>query len=174
MKAVLGIAVCVSLAAAVSAVSGCRLIAKKAAETAIEKTTGVKIDESKDNVTVTGADGTQVTVGDDQKLPDSFPSAIPVYDGAKVTAQMEAAGEGGTMYVVTWTSADEFGTVLDWYKAQLEAKGWKITTTTKTEAGGLIMATMGEKSNLNLGFDPSNEDGAKSVISMTATWAGGK
>ena len=76
-----GLTLVLVLALAMSA--GCAQIAEKAARGAVEKATGVKVDEKNDSVTVTGKDGEKVsfTGNEENQLPKDLPADFPVYDG---------------------------------------------------------------------------------------------
>lgn len=95
---------------------GCGRLREKLAHKAVEE-------GSSGNVTVTTPTGTvQTTSGGGAKLPDGWPSSVPLYPGASVTASM------GTPVAksVVFSTTDSAQKVHDYYKA--EVKGMKLAT----------------------------------------------
>src|SRR5689334_5423927 len=89
MKRTQGFALCAALLLAISPLAGCRRIqeklAQKAAEKALEGTTGGKVDVDGQNITIKNADGKgTVAVGPGATVPADFPKDIPIYPGAKI------------------------------------------------------------------------------------------
>lgn len=123
----IGIAFVLVLALAVSA--GCAQIAEKAARGAVEKATGVKVDEKKGSVTVTGKDGKSVSYsGSEDKLPDNLPADFPVYDGTPDGGSASATTDEGSTWTFNIATTDKVAQVSDWYKDELTNKGWTIET----------------------------------------------
>lgn len=58
----------------------------------------------------------------DGKLPTGFPSDMPIYPNAKITFSTTESGQ----QVVNLTTEDSGQKVVDYYKTELPAKGWKI------------------------------------------------
>lgn len=142
---------------ALFALAGCQSIAEKAAEVAVEKSTGVQIDKDGDSVTVTGEDGTQVTASEGGELPDGFPTDVPVIDGPIISS---VKSDNSFMVVIeTDKPIDE---VNDWYKDQLKDSSWKIVFETKSEDGAAIG---GERDNANMQVTITKSD-AKTNVSL--------
>jgi hypothetical protein len=121
----LGLAFVLVLVLAV-ALTGCQQASDQAAKSAVEAATGVKVDQSGGNVTVTGPDGSSTTVG--QSLPAGMPTDFPVYAGKVITSGKSTTSEG-TSYSYSMETADGVQAVSDWYKAEFEKGGWKIDNT---------------------------------------------
>ncbi|RJQ31706.1 MAG: hypothetical protein C4562_04475 [Actinobacteria bacterium] len=111
----------------VLALSGCDSIFKSAAKQAVEKATGVKVDEDGKSVKIKTKEGEAEISSSQTKLPDGFPEDFPVYDGAKLTnsAKMGSAKEAG--YTAVWETSDSKDDVVDFYKKELPSKGYKVT-----------------------------------------------
>ena len=110
------------LLALVLTTTGCSKIkeklAEKAAEKAIETATGaeeVDLNGSSGGVTVKDAKGGVVKVGTNAKLPDDWPSSVPVYPGSTVVASF-SANDGKMVHLETKDSVDE---VTKFYKDKL-------------------------------------------------------
>lgn len=90
-------------------------------ENSVEKQSGgnVDLDISKGQLNFKGQDGTSVSYGSDLKLPTDFPSVVPVYSGAKITATTTTKTDS----TVTLTSSDAAADILTWYEGQLS--GWE-------------------------------------------------
>jgi len=141
-------------------VVGCQQVAEKATEAAIEKSTGVEVDQEGDEVTIKGEDGTEITASSDGQLPDGFPTDIPVYEG-QITSSLKA--DKG--WSVTIEAADDVETVFTWYKQELEASGWKIVSEMKVTDGGVLVAEKGDQS-VQVTLGTSSSDAAKTSIAL--------
>lgn len=159
----LGVLACV-IALAVG-VSGCGAIAEKAGEKIAGDAIGGKVDVEDDKVTVTGDDGSTIISGE-QELPDGFPSDVPVYEDARITASLTGGSDSEPTYTITFLSNGETAKVYDWYMAQIKAKGWKIGMTIPPDQGGFISAEKGSLL-LNAGISATTEDGAKTSVVLT-------
>ncbi len=107
---------------ALSLVTGCGKIreklAQKAAEKAVETSTGGDVKISSGGVTVKDAKGGgAATFGDSAKLPDGWPSDVPAYPDAKIVASM-ATPQGKTTVMET---KDAPAKVADFYKSKLSS-----------------------------------------------------
>ncbi|MEK7533576.1 MAG: hypothetical protein AAB542_04035 [Patescibacteria group bacterium] len=74
--------------------------------------------------------GETVNIGG-EKLPDTFPKDFPVYPGAKIVASLSnTQKETGNGFIVTFTAPDGhgLGKVIPFYKSELSANGWTITS----------------------------------------------
>ncbi len=92
----------------------------------LSKATGGKVDVSTDSGKVSFKDnktGNTVAFGEDLKLPDDFPSDVPIYGGAKVTAVTTNKQEKSAN--VTLTSTDAKDKVMKWYEDKMKADGWE-------------------------------------------------
>lgn len=65
----------------------------------------------------------EASIGDDAKVPSSFPTDVPLYPGAAPMASMSAAGEG-TM--VTFKTTDSQQEIFEFYQTELVKQGWTI------------------------------------------------
>lgn len=105
------------------------LFAKKVAEKTTESiisgvTNGaVDVDTKNNSVTITGEDGTTTTIG--SKLPNNFPSDIPVYPGATVTSSSVTNGDAESVTSsATLSTSDSLEKVKAYYDGQLSKDGW--------------------------------------------------
>jgi hypothetical protein len=92
----------------------------------LSKATGGKVDVDTDSNQVEYRDnktGSTVAFGDDLKLPKDFPSDVPIYGGAKISALSTNKQEG--MANVTLTSEDGKDKVLGWYENEMKSAGWE-------------------------------------------------
>jgi len=113
--------------------TGCEMIAKKA----VEEATGVKVDESGENVTVTGPEGEELTISSSAStLPDGFPSDVPAYSTGKIESSSALTQDDGTHFTVAMTTADDYDSVFAWHKSEYEKSGWTIENEFTMEAEG--------------------------------------
>jgi len=143
-----------------ASVVGCQQVAEKATEAAIEKSTGVDVEKSGDEVTITGEDGTEITASSDGQLPDGFPSDIPVYEGP-ITSSIKA--DKG--WSVTIEAADDVDTIFSWYKQELEKSGWKVVSEMKVTDGAAVVAEKGDQ-NVQVTIGTSSSDAGASTLSL--------
>lgn len=95
----------------------------------------ISVDTTGESYTVTDNMGNTYNVGEGAKIPDGFPSAVPLYAGAKVTSSAESLESGKKVYMVTLTTSDAFASVAGFYKEALKKSGWNITQEMNLSAG---------------------------------------
>lgn len=111
------------LLAAAAAATGCgagEKAVEKAMETAIEESTGVKVDQKNDAVTITTKDGSMSIGGESNKLPEGFP--LPAFPNAKIESSMTTTENGAKHYVVSLSSKKEIKELAAYYEDALKAK----------------------------------------------------
>jgi hypothetical protein len=149
--------------------TGCQQMAEKAAQTAVEKATGVKVDDKSGSVTVTGKDGKTATVsGGEGKLPEGIPADLPVYTGDTKSGGKIESPEGAT-YTFTILTADDAKSVVDWYKKELGAKGWTISSATTMESDGKVSGSIvakKDKADLMISVTPDSASGKTSISAV--------
>ena len=65
----------------------------------------------------------EASIGDQARVPSSFPKDVPLYPDAKPMASM-VAGSEGTM--VTFKTTDSQQSIYEFYQNKLEEQGWKV------------------------------------------------
>lgn len=163
------VALTICLAVFALSISGCDLIARKATEGAVRTATGGAVDVDGDKVTIKGEDGSEVAVANETKIPDGFPSDVPLRDDGSVKAVVTAqAPSGGTNYVVNIRFKVSQIELLEWYKGKLGENGWKTISTVSTEDGGMVTAEKGDLAvTVVTGEDTS--DGFTSILTMNVS-----
>lgn len=103
-------------------------IAEQATESVLEGVTGSKDVELNGNqVSVTGNNGEKIEIGAN-KLPDNFPTSVPVYTNATVQSSFSNGNAGAdSAWTVTFLSDDALSTVNDFFKSALATNGWVTT-----------------------------------------------
>ncbi len=136
--------------------------AEKTAEEIIEQATGGKVDieEGGDEATVETDEG-KITIGQND-VPDSFPSDITVYSGAKVTTSADT-DEGVTVILET---SDSSSKVFEFYKKDLAGNNWTKTIVSSEEDSSVIQAEKGSKQVIIM-TGPSSEDTSVTQIIIT-------
>ncbi len=119
-------------------------------ENQIEKETGKKIDIDTNfdegKFEVKGDDGSTFSVGD-SKLPEGFPTDVPLYDGAKVVSSSKSSTKiGNTFYMAVLSTSDDVDTVNAYYKSALEDAGWKEESTYNSSMGSTVTSKKGNTS----------------------------
>ena len=93
-------------------------------------------------VTIHGKDGAKVQIseGGDLALPETFPKDIPIYPGAKITANV-TVNDGAQ---VAFQTPDSAGKVVSFYTEKLKAGGFAIEATVNTKESSMVT---GKKDN---------------------------
>jgi len=110
---------------------------ERAAEKAIEKSTGgkVKADLSEGKVAVKTDDAeTVITPEGGGRVPEGFPADVPLYKGASVVAATKLK----TGFFVILQSSDDAKRVADTCKAEMKAKGWEEETAVNVPQGTVV------------------------------------
>jgi hypothetical protein len=159
----LGVALVLALALAL-VVTGCQQAADNATKTAVEAAAGVKVDQSGDNVTVTGNDGSTTTVG--KTLPAGMPSDFPVYPGTVITGNKSTTSEG-TSWSYSMETADSVQKVSDWFKAELGKAGWTIGSTfVGGDAGNETSMLICTKGTSELNITAGTSEGKTTIVAI--------
>lgn len=108
--------------------SGCKWLARKAAEKAIEKSTGAKevdLGSSGGTIDIQDKNGSRVVTGQSVKLPSDWPSYIPTYPGSKI--QTSVTNPERHEYTASMMTTDDADKVMAYYKSQMTSSGFKST-----------------------------------------------
>ncbi len=141
-----------------------RFMGKSAAEKAMEAATGgkVSVDAGSGDVTVKTDEGTWST---SDKLPADFPNDVPLYPGATVQGSVASAQQQGGGYYAGLETTDSINKVVSWYKAEVAASGWTVSTNLEVD-GGLMLG--GTKDTRELVVTISKQDN-KVAIGLVVT-----
>ena len=117
------------------ALASCGMAAEEAAEQAAEQAIGGgDVEFNDEGLTVTDSDGNEMAIGEDVAIPDSWPSAVPLYEGG--TVQMVSV-QGTGSAIVVWQAEGSPADVAAAYAGQLEAAGFTQDST--SNMGGMII-----------------------------------
>ncbi len=152
--------------AAVAALSGCARgcaktqdrMAEEMVEKAIEQAAkssgeeleGLDIKIADGEVKVKTSEGS-FQLGENLTLPENFPSAVPIYEGAEVV-QFSHAEQGASIVL---RSKDSRADVVSFYKTALGGGGWTTKATAELPSGHMLQYALGS-TNLSL-FVADNE-----------------
>ncbi|MFZ2500810.1 MAG: hypothetical protein WAW90_02360 [Minisyncoccia bacterium] len=119
---------------------------------------GTSLDGS---TTYKSGDGS-VTVGG-SSLPSGWPTDAPVYSNSTITASVSSnpkTGDNGSM--VMFTTPDSIDAVVNFYKTELESKGWVVDQTVSIGIATMLSATKDTRSfAVQIS---SGDDGKTSVV----------
>jgi len=145
--------------------AGCGRIAEEAAEEVVQQTTGVNVEQDGEKVTIEGEDGEQIEIGSGAELPDDFPSDVPVYKGADVVSTSTLSDGGAKNFYISLQTTDAFEDVVEWYKSEMDSKGWEIEADVVTTAEGSSSAILGfKKGEAETSFSIATDDSGNTVI----------
>ncbi|MDO8886462.1 hypothetical protein [Candidatus Oleimmundimicrobium sp.] len=158
MKKILALLTIFALLISLVLVVGC---AKKT--TTIKTEEGdVKIESEIDGekTTIETEEG-KVEIGTGSKIPDDWPSDMPVYPSAEIQGSWNMTGEAGAENIaVVLITQDSIDQVKDYYKQKLPANGWTIedsgTFSSAEGTFGGFTITKGSR-NGNVTFGTSDE-----------------
>ena len=153
MKRTSQVATVVAILLTALLLSGCGMLAQKAAE----KATGVSVDQNGGKTTINGPNGQSATLSSDSgKVPDGLPASVPVYAGP-IEGSTAITTPQGKSYQFVVQTPDDVATVLAWYKTQLAEKGWTVeaAATMGGDKQGLVSAKNGT-SQLAVTLDAGN------------------
>jgi hypothetical protein len=141
--------VLVLVVAAAVALSGCGMIAQKATQAAVEKTTGVKVDTNSGTITTTDKQGNTATLSTAQgTYPEGFPADFPQYPNGVVDSALKGSTGGKDSFTVIVKTPDAPKDVFAFYLTELEKAGWtiknKMDGTTSDSAFGSITTEKGD------------------------------
>jgi hypothetical protein len=137
----------------------------------IEGATGGKVDlknlDTKNGqMTITGKDGTTVSIGQN-KLPADFPKDVPQYPGAAVAGSVSGTDKtSGSGTFVTFTTSDAATKVADFYKKEIAGQGWAIQNTMNSNDTTIFTAEKDTRS-LSVSVTPDTSSGGKTTITIT-------
>ncbi|MEO5927261.1 MAG: hypothetical protein ABIO72_01020 [Patescibacteria group bacterium] len=115
-------------------------IVDKAIEHTVKTQTGKDVDVNiKDGgMQVTGEDGANFAMGENLKLPDNFPSDIPVYGSVSIKSSSIDTKKGSVFLIMS--SKDKAEDIVAWYKEQAKAKGWTQKSSLEMSEGNYIVS----------------------------------
>lgn len=91
-------------------------------------------------------------------MPANFPSDVPIYPGARLTAGQSFTSSGQQTWGMEWETLDDGAKVANFYTTKLNQGDWQITST--TSPNGATAYTFVRKSNAHasgtLGIDGSS------------------
>ena len=96
---------------------------------------------------VTGKDGESVSVtsGGSTKIPDNWPSSVPIPRGVNVEyAAVMTGKDKEAVSTLTYTTGDSIQEIADLYKNELATNGWSIAGQIETGDGYMLSATRNE------------------------------
>jgi len=115
-----------------------------------------------------GGTDTNVSFGSNAKLPENFPSDVPVFTPSSVLTSYSSKEGGKTNYSVTLTTKNTtVDTVLSFYKTQLVSNGWDITTESDFFLKSLIAEKDGRDLTVSFLDTQDDETGVSIIISST-------
>jgi hypothetical protein len=156
----------IGVVASVSILSSCggKSVSEKIAEKAVEKETGVKVDQGKDgSMTMKTKDGTIET--GTGKIPSSFPKEVALPKG-KVTTTVASKGDGKQYWMVT-VETDDLSKTAKQLKESWTKSGYAIESDLDQDIDGkrttMVVAKKGDTSVVSMGEQATGEKGAISV-----------
>lgn len=137
--------------------------------------TSVEVDKDGGSVKVESDDGdSEVSVGEGAKIPDDFPSDVPLPDGGKVGLAGQNEADGKQSFHVTYTvDPDDVDDVFSDYRDALENAGFDLGDSANIEGSGGSFASLQatgkgwQVTAVKLGSSGSEDGG----ISITVTEA---
>ena len=128
----LSLLLCAALAA-----GACQKAGETAADAAIERATGVKVDRDGDQVTLRSADGEiAIHTGESVALPADFPEDIYLPPDHQVNSVMDLQG----VRVLSLTAPGQVSTLFAAAREQMQAQGWTQAMSAQHSADTAMLA----------------------------------
>ena len=140
-------------------------VAEKATEAAIEHDQGgdANVNLQNGNVSIKTDQGS-FTVQNGAKLPDGFPSDVPLYPGAAVQSSAGSTTAEGQGFLITATSTDAPDKVIAFYKEKLAGTFQSKADMNMNGQLMLIYQTADEKRSVSISVNP---EGTGSQLTLT-------
>ncbi|NQX60007.1 hypothetical protein [Paenibacillus qinlingensis] len=142
------------LALTLTTASGCGLgekASEKAAEKLIEQSTGLKVNQEGDGVTISSEKGEVKLNGEAKELPKGFP--LSAFPGSQIESSMVTNTNEGKNYIVALTSSKSINELATYYENALKEKGIKPERTDLKEDEGDALNSVflnGKSDSLNI------------------------
>ncbi|PCG10159.1 hypothetical protein [Sphingomonas ginsenosidimutans] len=118
-------------------------------------------DDSKGTSTITSEKGMIRATDGTAAAKVTMPAYAPLYPGAAVTGVIETENDGKKNKMVTLSTPDAIGKVLDFYKGSLTGAGWKVPSSFVGADGGMLA---GEKDGKSVSIAFSRHDEGKTDV----------
>lgn len=125
--------------------------------------TGIDVDRNMDGSATYSSNDGSVTVGA-KSYPDNWPGDAPKYSNGQIqysVSSNQQTGQNGSM--ITLTTSDSAQKVVDFYKSELGANGWKIEQTANVGTMTVISATKG---TMEFSVQVLNTDNKQTTITI--------
>jgi hypothetical protein len=137
-----------------------------ACEAAVEKATGVKIDNDDGAVTITSADGsTSYQSGGSVAVPANLPEFVKLYPGMSLSGAMTGSNLGTIGGTLTGHTNDSFDQVATFYREHAASLGFESNNEMASE-GSLILTSV-SPDNRSLMVSISNAQSGGVDVSLT-------
>jgi hypothetical protein len=121
-----------------------------------------KVDFTKEGLVVEGMqDGQKIAIRAEAKLPENFPSDIPVFQPSQPGGSLVM----GPMTTATFEGGAPASQVASFYQGQLPAQGWSSVFTAPSEGTGLMATYRKENRQVTVTVAPEGE--TKSSFTLT-------
>lgn len=145
--------------ALVLAAGACKKVGESAADAAIERATGVKVDRDGDQVTLHSKDGDlAIRTGESVALPDDFPDDVYLPADYQVNSVMDLQG----VSMISLTAPGQVSSLFAAAREAMQAQGWTQSMSAQHSADTAILAfEKGEdeqRRNATLSFNRNNGD----------------
>lgn len=159
----------VAIAGLALAASGCSAITERASEAALERISdgeSVDLDLSEGRMTIEDEDGTSISVGATEEVPDQLAAVVPVPDGFVPRSTFSGGDEGGSGVSVAGTLAtDDVAAVVEQLEATMVADGWERVHRSEVDGGSLI--TLGlQRGDDMVTVTAASDDGGESTLNL--------
>ena len=131
------------------------------------KDAGLNVDANNKTVTV-NKDGKSVSLGENAKLPDGFPSDVPIYKPSDVLA---ALNSGEQEYSASLVSPDSVSKISSYYASELPKQGWTSSDDTSSvtlQNGSIATFTKGDRTlGVIIASDPNSSNKTSITLSVS-------
>lgn len=146
-------------------------IVDNAIERTVKTQTGEDVDVNigEGAMNVTGENGAKFSMGENLKLPENFPSDVPVYGSVSIKSTTVDPSKGSAFLIMT--SKDKAEDVIAWYKNEAKSKGWTQKSYMELRAGSYIASYENGKKETFAVTIAQDEEGNETSITVTRSGA---
>ena len=114
-------------------------------------------------INITGKDGEKLSINN-KKLPENFPSDIPLYPEAEILYGMSYSEKN--VSAISLGTSDSISSIGKYYEKELEARGWKIEQIFNTDRSCMFTAGK-DKKNLSVTITTGSDSGNNIALSVS-------
>ncbi len=120
-----------------------------------------------EEISITNEDGETFTISETSGRDAAWPEGFSAYPGAMEVTNTTMGTDEAASHVITFESKDPFDQIVDFYRKQATAAGFKITMDIKVDNGQMLTGESSDGRTLSLSTETVS-DAVDVILSVTA------